>query len=83
MHGDAADGGCNRLADHLATYAELGPDGLVSPAERRGPLRRSSFNRRTWIPATRAVGVEGLRFHCPASYRRDAGDRGQGRAPGS
>jgi len=30
------------LAEHLATYAEPGPDGLVFPAERRGPLRRSN-----------------------------------------
>jgi integrase len=51
------------LADHLTTYAESGPDGLVFPAERRGPLRRSNFTRRVWMPATRAVGVEGLRFH--------------------
>jgi integrase len=51
------------LADHLATYAEPGPDGLVFPAERRGPLRRSNFTRRVWMPATRAVGVAGLRFH--------------------
>jgi hypothetical protein len=26
-------------------------------------LRRSNFNRRVWQPATRAAGVEGLRFH--------------------
>ena len=51
------------LADHLATSAEPGPDGLVFPAERRGPLRRSNFTRRVWMPATRAVGVEGLCFH--------------------
>jgi integrase len=51
------------LAEHLATYAEPGPDGLVFPAARRGPLRRSNFTRRVWDPATRAVGVEGLRFH--------------------
>ncbi|HEY2956651.1 MAG TPA: tyrosine-type recombinase/integrase [Actinomycetota bacterium] len=51
------------LAEHLAAYAEPGPEGLVFPAERRGPLRRSNFNRRVWAPATRAVGVEGLRFH--------------------
>jgi integrase len=47
----------------LAAYAEPGPDGLVFPAERRGPLRRSNFTRRVWMPATHAVGVEGLRFH--------------------
>jgi integrase len=26
-------------------------------------IRRSNFTRRVWIPATRAAGVEGLRFH--------------------
>jgi integrase len=51
------------VAEHLAAYAEPGPDGLVFPAARRGPLRRSNFTRRVWDPATRAAGVEGLRFH--------------------
>jgi integrase len=51
------------LAEHLGVYAEAGPDGLVFPAERGGPIRRSNFTRRVWIPATRAAGVEGLRFH--------------------
>jgi integrase len=51
------------LAEHLASYAEPGPDGLVFPAARRGPLRRSNFTRRVWDPATRVVGVQGLRFH--------------------
>jgi len=35
----------------------------VFSAERGGPIRRSNFTRRVWIPATRAAGVEGLRFH--------------------
>lgn len=26
-------------------------------------MRRSNFRRRVWLPATRDVGVEGLRFH--------------------
>jgi integrase len=26
-------------------------------------MRRSNFARRVWAPATRAIGVEGLRFH--------------------
>ena len=26
-------------------------------------MRRSNFRRRAWVPATRAAGVEGLRFH--------------------
>ena len=51
------------LAQHLSVYAEAGPDGLVFPAARGGPIRRSNFTRRVWIPATRAAGVEGLRFH--------------------
>ena len=51
------------MAEHLGVYAEAGPDGLVFPAERGGPIRRSNFTRRVWIPATRAAGVEGLRFH--------------------
>jgi integrase len=51
------------LAEHLGVYAEAGPEGLVFPAERGGPLRRSNFTRRVWMPATRAAGVEGLRFH--------------------
>jgi integrase len=51
------------LAEHLAEYAEPGPDGLVFPAPEGGYLRRSNFSRRSWRPATRAAGVEGLRFH--------------------
>lgn len=51
------------LAVHLEQYAEPGPDGLVFPAPSGGYMRRSNFNRRVWIPATKAVGVEGLRFH--------------------
>ena len=51
------------LVEHLGVYAEAGPEGLVFSAERGGPIRRSNFTRRVWIPATRAAGVEGLRFH--------------------
>src|SRR5512132_3420348 len=51
------------LAEHLSVYAEAGPNGLVFPAARGGPIRRSNFTRRVWIPTTRAAGVEGLRFH--------------------
>ena len=46
----------------LAEFAERGPDGLEFPAPEGGYLRRSNFRRR-WLPATRAAGVEGLRFH--------------------
>jgi integrase len=51
------------LAEHLTEFAEPGPDGLVFPAPEGGYLRRSNFSRRSWRPATRAAGVEGLRFH--------------------
>jgi integrase len=51
------------LAEHLAEFAEPGPEGLVFPAPEGGYLRRSNFRRRSWLPAIRAAGVEGLRFH--------------------
>ena len=51
------------LEVHIATYAEEGPHGLVFPAAEGGPLRRSNFRRRVWVPATEAAGVPGLRFH--------------------
>jgi integrase len=53
----------DELATHLEQRGEPGPDGLVFPAPEGGPMRRSNFRRRTWEPATRAVGVPGLRFH--------------------
>src|ERR1019366_934969 len=28
-----------------------------------GPLRRSNFNRRVWLPACAKSGLQGLRFH--------------------
>jgi integrase len=51
------------LAEHLAEFAEPGPEGLVFPAPEGGYLRRSNFRRRWWLRATRAADVEGLRFH--------------------
>jgi integrase len=51
------------LAEHLAEFAEPGPEGLVFPAPKGGYLRRSNFRRRWWVRATRTAGVEGLRFH--------------------
>jgi integrase len=51
------------LAEHLSTYSQPGLDGLVFTSTEGGLLRRSNFNRRVWRPATRAVGLEGLRFH--------------------
>ena len=51
------------LTVHLEHHAEPGPDGLVFPAPGGGPLRRSNFRRRVWVPATTATGLAGLRFH--------------------
>lgn len=55
------------LIDELAAYldlrGEIGPEDLVFPAVKGGLMRRSNFRRRTWEPATRVVGVHGLRFH--------------------
>jgi integrase len=52
------------LAEHLSTYSQPGSDGLVFTSTEGGLLRRSNFNnRRVWLPATRAVGLDGLRFH--------------------
>jgi integrase len=51
------------LAEHLATYSQPGPDGLVFTSTEDALLRRSNFNRRVWRPATRAAGLAGLRFH--------------------
>jgi integrase len=51
------------LAEHLGTYGQPGPDGLVFTSREGGLLRRSNFSRRVWRPTTRAVGLEGLRFH--------------------
>jgi integrase len=51
------------LREHLERWAEPGPDGLVFPAPEGGFLRHSNFRRRVWLPATRAAGLQGLRFH--------------------
>jgi integrase len=51
------------LAEHLSIYSQSGPDGLMFTSTEGALLRRSNFNRRVWRPATRAVGLEGLRFH--------------------
>ncbi len=53
----------DELAAHLERYAEPGPDGLVFPAAEGGPMRRSNFRRRVWLPALEAAQLNGLRFH--------------------
>jgi integrase len=63
------------LAEHLCVYAEAGPDGLVFPAERGGPIRRSNFIRRVWIPATPSRRGRGAPLPRPAPHRRYPGGR--------
>ena len=38
-------------------------DGYVFRASSGGPLRRSNFRPRVWVPATKAAGLSGVRFH--------------------
>ena len=52
------------LLAHLEEYAAPGDDGLVFPAVKGGPLRRSYFNRLvSWKAAVEAIGVPDLHFH--------------------
>jgi hypothetical protein len=54
----------------------------VFPAPQGGYLRRSNFRRRWWVPATRAVGVEGYGFMICAT-RLPPWPLLPGRTPGS
>ena len=51
------------LEEHLAAYADPGPEGLLFPAPEGGFLRLENFRRRVWTPATLAAGVAPLRVH--------------------
>ncbi|HVA43462.1 MAG TPA: tyrosine-type recombinase/integrase [Acidimicrobiales bacterium] len=51
------------LEAHLATLAQPGVNGYVFTSPAGVPLERSNFRYRVWVPAARAVGLEGLRFH--------------------
>ncbi|MBO2445621.1 site-specific integrase [Actinomadura barringtoniae] len=50
------------LREHLATFAEHGPEGRVFIGPRGGPLRRSGF-RRTWNKVRAQVGLPEFHFH--------------------
>lgn len=49
------------LAQHLAQYRD--PDGWVFSAPQGGPVRRTNYRRRFWMPAGPASVGEPLRFH--------------------
>ena len=51
------------LQEHLATFGEPGPEGLVFPAPEGGFLRPENFRNRAWLPAVQAAGVAPLRVH--------------------
>jgi integrase len=53
------------LIDDLAVHVERFTDrsGFIFTGPHGGPLRRTNFRRRVWMPAVHAAGLEGLRFH--------------------
>lgn len=53
---------CDVLSKHLARVP-AGEDGFVFQAPMGGPLRRSNFRRRVWVPAVRRSVGEPMRFH--------------------
>lgn len=50
------------LVRHLSQWPP-GPDEFVFTAPEGGPLRRTNFRRRAWLPAVRASVGEPFRFH--------------------
>jgi integrase len=45
----------HQLEHHQGDYVFTSPDG--------GPLCRHNFRQRVWLPAVKASGIDGLRFH--------------------
>jgi len=50
------------LARHRARYGREEAD-YVFTSEEGTPLERRKFRQRVWLPAARAAGLEGMRFH--------------------
>jgi integrase len=50
------------LEEHLRVFSGPGRDGLVFVGKKGGPLRRVSFYA-AWLRATKATGLDDLRFH--------------------
>jgi integrase len=53
----------DELAQHIAQHAD--GSGLVFSAPSGGPIRRTNFRRRVWLPAVRASVGEPCTFHDP------------------
>ncbi|MGH8901390.1 MAG: tyrosine-type recombinase/integrase [Egibacteraceae bacterium] len=51
------------LREHERQWSQPELSGLVFTAPESGPLRRSNFRHKVWLPAVRAVGLDGLRIH--------------------
>lgn len=51
------------LERHLACYGAPGGDSLVFTSPTGEAMERSNFRYRVWVPATRSLGLAGLRFH--------------------
>lgn len=51
------------IGRHLGSYAEPDLDALVFTTGSGTPLRSANFRRAVWLPATAAIGEEGLRVH--------------------
>jgi integrase len=49
------------LAEHLRRFPVDG--GSVFTGEKGAVLRSTNFRRRVWLPAVKAAGLDGLRFH--------------------
>lgn len=51
------------LVTHMDTFVGQEPDSLLFTFNTGGPIRRAWFRTRAWLPATKAAGLEGVRFH--------------------
>ena len=53
----------DELAAHLEVFTTPGDDGYVFTSVDGLPVQASNFRNRVWLPAVRAAGLDGLRFH--------------------
>jgi integrase len=51
------------LVEHLTLVERREPSALVFTAPEGGPLRRSLFRQRVWLPAVERADLKGLTFH--------------------
>lgn len=51
------------LVGHMSEFTGVDPDALVFTFKNGTPIRRAWFRTRTWLPALKAAGLEGVRFH--------------------